>query len=207
MSLCRAVLTAVVLLAVHTAAASGQATYAGVRVGVTSARQADEGEDFRGTRADASGGAFVTLAVSDLVAMQLELLASQKGWDHSPDVYLHLTYIEFPLLFTVRASSSPLRPFIAGGVSPAVEVSCSYAFPPPPAPASQPALADCAQRRTGKFDVGMALGGGVEWDSRSVRLALEARYVHGVVDLARDIEYRVAKNRAGYLLASVAVRL
>lgn len=207
MLLHRAALIASAFLGTQAAGVTGQAVHAGLKVGVTSARHADEGEDFRGTRTGASGGAFVTLAVSDLIAMQVEVLASQKGWDHSPDIYLHLTYIELPLLLIVRASRSPLRPFIAGGVSPAVEVSCSLGLPPPPAPGSQPAQADCAQRRTEKLDLGMTLGGGVEWDSGRVRLALEGRYVHGVVDLARDIEYRVAKNRAGYLLASVAVRL
>ena len=179
----------------------------GPEIGVAIGHQTEDTEGLQEAVTGLTAGPFASVELSNLLMVQVEALAIQKGWDQSSDMHLHISYLESPLLLVVRPLGTSIRPVVMGGVAPALELSCDYAFPPPPSSDSEVWTADCSQQRSERADFGLVLGGGLEWRARALAVVLEGRYVHGVVDIARDDVFRVVKNRTKYLLLGVALRL
>ncbi len=205
--LLRTVLAIFVVLGVPGAAASGQEVRVGLKIGLAASHQTEDREGLREAVTGLTAGPFASLELSDLLTVQVEALAIQKGWEQSSDMHLHISYLESPLLLVVRPLRTSIRPVVIGGVAPALELSCDFAFPAPPSSDSEVWTAECSHQRSERADFGLVLGAGLEWRAGALAMVLEGRYAHGVLDIAGDDVFRVVKNRTKYLFLSVALRL
>jgi hypothetical protein len=189
------------LVCVQLSPSEGQEVALGVMVAVNNASQDD-----RDSRLGFAGGIGVSLAFSHLISVRLEGLATEKGWDESSDMHMHMTYAELPLLLAVGQHGGGLQPFVSIGIAPAFELSCRYVYPAPPLPPDtgiQNVPLGCSSRRDEKVDFGGVFSAGVEVDIGSFRSALEGRYTHGLVDLDSGSEWSKVRNR----VASVVLRV
>jgi hypothetical protein len=193
------------LLCALSSPSNGQRVAVGAMVGVNSASQED-----MDSRLGFVGGVGVSLGLSQLISIRFEGLITQKGWEESSSILLHLTYLESPLLLVVGQHGGGLRPFVSVGIAPAFELSCRYVYPPPPGPPDthvnhEPP--DCTSRRTGKVDVGGVFAAGVEVDIGPARSALEGRYTHGLVNIDSESDWRTVSNRVASILVRVMLPL
>ena len=157
----------------------------GVKAGINFASlppEEDEAPDIP-PRLGPVGGIWVRTSPANRFSFQAEGLFSEKGthWEFSPDVSIEIRirYIEIPLLARADfgAPSSSTRLFVTGGAAPAFKLS---------AQARGEFFGEEATRDAGRdiepFDLGLVGGLGVAFG----RVAIEARYTHGLLRINTD---------------------
>ncbi len=86
----------------------------------------------------------------------------------SPNKLFKLSYVQLPVLLQLRtAAGSAVRPYLFGGLAAGVLLSCQL---------EEDSCDDIAQIKHRTFDVGVVVGGGLEWRD----FGLGARYEAGV---------------------------
>jgi hypothetical protein len=189
--------------------ASGQVGF-GVKAGANfSSLGGDDVPSEFGSRTGLVIGGFAQYPVSDLLTIQPELLYSQKGADFSGQVLgetvegsLKLDYLEIPVLLRVNvpAGAPELRPTLHVGPTFAFEVSCKISF----SGFGDSGTEDCdsdgdggfAEDERRKFDLGLALGGGLDIAFLTGTLMIETRYTLGLQSLDTSSDPGDVKNRA-----------
>jgi hypothetical protein len=188
--------------------ASGQVNF-GVKAGANfSSLGGDDVPSEFGSRTGLVVGGFVHYPFSDLLAIQPELLYSQKGADFSAqflgetvDGTLMVDYIEIPVLLRVNvpAGAPELRPTLHVGPTFAFEVSCKVRY----SGFGESGTEDCDADSDGefveddrrKFDMGLALGGGLDIAFLTGTLMIEGRYTLGLQSLDTSSDPEDVKNR------------
>jgi hypothetical protein len=194
-------LLAAALLVALTVPASGQVTF-GVKAGANFATLAGDDVTDVDSRTGLVLGGLLVYDISELLAIQPELLYSQKGGSFSETLggetvsgTLKLDYVEVPLLLrlSVPAGSPDLRPSLHAGPTFAFEVSCKVSF----TAFGDSGTEDCeddGDRR--KFDPGLGLGGGLDVAFLAGTLMIEGRYTMSLRTLDASGDEADVKNRA-----------
>lgn len=191
---------------------TGQASF-GVKAGMNIATLGGDDVGDVDSRTGLVVGGLVHYRLSDLLAVQPELLYSQKGAKFSETLFgepisgtFKLDYLEVPVLLRVDVPTGgpELRPSVHAGPTFALELSCKVSF----SGFGESGTEDCdsdidSDRRT--VDLGMALGGGLDVAFRGGTLLIEARYTLGLRTLdsssnPEDVKNRVWSITFGYRL-------
>lgn len=138
------------------------------------------------TKVGLTGGGFVQFAFNDQVSLQPEMLFVMKGVNldlanNAGDVTAKVNYLELPvfLRFNQRLNDT-LRGFVMAGPAFSVKVGTGGTLDGASGTSDfdiDPAI--------GSRDFGLAFAGGLEWQN----FLVEARYVHGLTDIATDIYF------------------
>lgn len=189
----RKILVAACLLAVMGYASGASALtgmYAGVKGGVNMADISGDDADGVDTRNGFMGGAFWGGGIDDRFGIRLEGLFVQKGGegefvapgdDHPHESALKLDYIEFPLLFTVKLPAGEKLAFnlFLGptfGFNIAAELEDK----------SHGETLDLDDSVSG-FELGGAIGAGLEYRLSSFAIVVDARYGIGGTNIFEDL--------------------
>jgi len=185
-------------------------TTLGVKGGINVANISTDVEDFPDvidSKTGFVGGAFVTLGLGSLFAVQPELLYSQKGFKASEGILsaqLGTNYIEIPVLLKAQFKLAMLRPAIYAGPVVSFETGCTVSI--------SDVSVDCnddegfVDRKT--TDWGAAFGANLDFILGPVILILDARYQLGLTNLA-DVpdDDESVKNRVWQIMAGVGFTL
>jgi outer membrane protein W len=162
----------------------------GVKLGLNLAdlhgKDLQEADPFLSARTGFSGGAFLEQQLSDVFAIQLEALYTQKGTklkvtdgEDSVDLTLDLSYLEIPLLAKVYIPvQGKIRPNLFAG--PALAVTLSAKLRDNNSNESE----DIKDGLDGT-DFGAVFGGGVDFDLGQGALVLDARYTLGLSKIGK----------------------
>jgi hypothetical protein len=153
------------------------------------------------------GGAFVTLGLGSLFAVQPELLYSQKGFkaeESGQSAQLGTNYIEIPVLLKAQFKLAMLRPAVYAGPVASFETSCNLDV--------VGVSFDCddgegfVDRK--KNEWGAVFGANVDLLLGSITLILDGRYQLGLTNLADvpDGDDEV-KSRVWQIMAGVGFTL
>jgi hypothetical protein len=155
-----------------------------------------------------AGGAFVQFGLSRVLSLQPELLFVQKGFEVTGPT-LHLSYVEMPVLLQVHprgASARGIRPFVHGGLVPALLTSCT-AFGTHVEGAYHGRCGEVepadVQLEPRSYDLGLALGGGLN----VMGLVVELRHTRGLIDNQVRPHPERSTNRALTALVGYSVPL
>jgi hypothetical protein len=165
-----------------------------------------------GTRTGVTAGATVSLRFSELLALQLEALYSEKGATRPDGFRADVAYVEIPLLvrLTLPLRALPIQPMAMAGVAPAWEISCGALARPnyiPEAPPPPAIPMDCIGWRTERRDVGTVLAGGVEIPMRGFEVTAEVRRTSGHSNIARGYTLSTYNGAWSFVIgAAFAVR-
>ncbi|MEP0548162.1 MAG: porin family protein [Rhodothermales bacterium] len=175
---------------------------AGVRAGLNLATLYGDDVDEAGNRTGFSGGLFLTYNLTPVFAIQPEILFSAKGAEIDADGSSPMGvgereytfgYLELPMLARVNVPvQSPARPYLVAGPSLGIKLY------------GELDEEDLDETLKGS-DLGMVVGGGLDFNLGARKLVLDARYTFGlndVFDVSGDPE---AKN--GALTLSIGVGL
>jgi hypothetical protein len=172
------------------------------------------------TRTVVALGPFVEFGLGGVLAVQPELLYSQKGASFSEpgiDLTFKLNYIEVPVLLKARLSppGSPVRPSIYAGPVVGFESKCEVEG----SAEGVSANIDCSEfvelsegevdLQTKSVDFGLALGAGLDIPAGPVVIVGDVRYTLGLTDV-NDVTGASAldiKNRAWSVFAGVGIPL
>jgi hypothetical protein len=137
-------------------------------------------------------GVFYAFNLSKNAALQPEIFYTQKGGisketfsGESITTNHKLSYIELPVLLKFKIPlESPTQPVFLLGPYAAYRLS---------AKAVQTAFGGREninlEKYTKKWDLGLILGAGLEFNFKKIRLLLETRYSFGFTNIARDYQY------------------
>lgn len=153
------------------------------------------------------GGGFVTFGLGSLLAIQPELLYSQKGFqaeELGQTATLGTNYIEIPVLLKAQFKLAMLRPAIYAGPVVSFETGCNLDV--------LGVSFDCdddegfVDRKT--TDWGAVFGANLDFFLGPVTLLVDARYQLGLANLADapDVDEEV-KNRVWQIMAGVGFTL
>ena len=143
------------------------------------------------TKVGFAAGGFLTYRLSNIFAIQLEILFSQKGAKISSLVqgimlneWLNLNYIEIPLLFKFYPPlDSAIRPMFFAGPY----VALKSGFNDKWELGDQDENDDVPTFR--EKETGFAAGGGLDFPvGKGVRMSAEIRYSRGLSTLSKDVE-------------------
>jgi len=195
---------------------SGQGLYVGLAGGLNRAtyRMGSAGDQFSEHRLGLVGGIVLGWDLSQVWALELEALYTEKGFTGGSGSQMHLDYVEIPILIraTLPLVLGRVRPVLHAGVAPAREVRCrgwltgsysSYGLPPP---AVRQSL-NCSLNRTRLWDVGAVGGAGFAVGLGDLTLTVESRYSAGLADLYPISDYTWVKNRALSILLTGTLRV
>ena len=143
------------------------------------------------------GGAFVTAPLQSRADVKLEFLVSQKGVEQlfRLDDELELTDIEIPVLvrFKLHQPNAPGAHFFAGP---------TFAFTTSATYHDEGESEDVKDDLDGTTDVGLTVGGGVEFG----RVSVDARYTWGLGSIVTDGDTGASlKNRTFSVTAAVTL--
>lgn len=203
-------LLACVLLALVPPLAA-QEVMVGARAGVTVGTISSDDSDFDpGNRTGFLAGAFASFAISDMFAIQPEILFAQKGFseeDAGDKLTAELDYFEIPVLFKVMIpiEDSPVHPgvFVGGVVS--FESSCSVSGESEGVSVS----VDCDEfeLEREKTDFGLVFGADLMVEmGENLFIIADGRYDLGLRDLEPD-ESSSNKSRTWAFSAGVGFKV
>jgi hypothetical protein len=184
-----------------------QAVSLGVRVGVSRSHVIPDWDGSR--RVGVMAGLAGRLQLTDVLALQVEALYSQKGWRNGA-YGLDLDYVDAPILVRVSIPPRLLGVTVSAlaGVSVSRELSCQLRVgsgndlqsPWPPGPVL---LADCIAMRNHLIDFGLAAGAEIARALPRGQITIEARYLHGTKNLSYG--GHVLRNRSFAVLLGVSL--
>ena len=165
----------------------------------------DDGEDFIENRIGLVAGGAVIVPLAPNFGLQPGVLLTQKGAEYDLSEFdidefsIRLTYLEIPLLLRVNATTS-------GQVAPYLVVGPALAFLLKAETVLDGEDEDIKET-TSSFDLGLAVGGGLEIAMGGAAATIEARYTHGLINVAdppeeEDIDAE-AHNRVFSFLVGV----
>jgi len=153
------------------------------------------------TKIGPAAGGFVSFQISWLLAIQTEVLYSQKGsmWKGDPDLTLkaNLTFVDIPLLvkfFLPVSAQSALRPNVFVGPYAAVNVSAKMKEET----AEGGDETDIEDLK--KTDLGLVVGGGIDFAVGKGKILLDVRYSFGFSSFStiENFKNKVFTVLAGY---------
>lgn len=153
------------------------------------------------------GGAFVTLGLGSLFAVQPELLYSQKGFkfdETGTAIQFGTNYIEIPVLLKAQFKLAMLRPAVYAGPVASFETGCTVSALEISVNCDDEA--DFGDRK--KNEWGAVFGANVDLLLGSITLILDGRYQLGLTNLADvpDGDDEV-KSRVWQIMAGVGFTL
>jgi hypothetical protein len=141
-------------------------------------------------------GGFVSWPMSSRLAIQPEGLFSQKGAngsDEGVDGWIHLDYLEVPVLVQYALSESSSRTFnVFGGPSLGFNIKAKAG-----ADVGDESVDEDISEDIEKFDFGVVFGAGVNFG----RFTVDGRYTFGLSNINKDTTDGKAKNRTLAFLA------
>lgn len=142
------------------------------------------------TRTGFTGGAFVTLRLTDLVAIQAEGLFAQRGFSLSEagsELSANLNGVTVPLLLKVGLPvDGSIRPGLYVGGSASFESSCTISGDIDGASVDEDCDSEQFDLERETTDFGVVLGGEVQIDLGGAFVLLDGRYDLGVRNLEVD---------------------
>ena len=203
-------LSTILVYALSPAPAAAQGISLGAKLGLN---VADLGGDdgYADSRTGFAGGAQLVYQFNEWFALQPEVFYAEKGakprW--LDDTTLKLNYMEVPILARVNlpmASASSLQPHLYAGPAFSFRLSCRAAFD------EDDEEIDCDDIPGEPFrakdnDVGLVLGGGLDFLMARGAFTIEGRYTMGlnsIDDTGGDFD---VKNRAFTVLVGLSVPL
>jgi len=196
MRLARCVLV-LALVSVPTAAAAQEVGF-GVKGGLNLANihfDPETGADF-GFRPGLVLGGFVSWPMGSRLTIQPEGLFSQKGTsasDEGGEGWIHLDYVEVPVLVMYALSESSTRTFnVFGGPSLGFNVKARAG-----ADFGDESFSEDISDEIESFDFGVVFGAGVNFG----RFTVDGRYTFGLSNINKETEEGKAKNRTLAFLA------
>jgi hypothetical protein len=227
--------TIVVLLA-STASLQGQALNVGIKGGYSPATLngddvgrwlADEAGKEAGWRQGFTAGAFLTWRFHPRLALQPEVLYTQKGavmdvLDEGVDIHgkARFDYVEIPLLlkFMVPVGPNPTNPYLFAGPMVAIKTTCDFTAEATIAGTELRESANCGETMTfgdeteqapdiKNVDYGITFGGGVGFPVGSVQLWLDGRYVMALGNVPDEGPNTSVYNRSFAATIAVSVPL
>ncbi|HEX8690826.1 MAG TPA: porin family protein [Longimicrobium sp.] len=206
-----AVAAALVLGAASGAAAQGISV--GVKAGVNVATLGGDDVEDADSRIGLVGGAFLVYRFSDMLAIQPEVLYSQKGASFSDtegELTVKLDYVDVPVLLrlNVPVTGSSLRPSVFAGPVFSLRASCGAE-----AEFNGGSVeVDCDELdeegiAVKDTDVGLAFGAGLDFPAGRATVTLDGRYTLGLSSIDdSDLDADV-KNRAFAVMLGIAIPL
>ncbi len=134
-------------------------------------------------------GGSLTKRVTPAVSVEVDGLYVQKGFDASDGgtaAFIHVDYLEVPVLLRFGLGSEETRPFLAGGGSMAVRVGCTAGV----SDGGTSRQGTCGSEATRQWDYGLLLGGGLDLG----RLSGSVRYTFGLADVL-EVSGTATRNR------------
>jgi hypothetical protein len=204
-----------VTLALLAQDASAQALHVGLIGGPSTAEYRQKHELYAmhplNDRSGAMGGVTARLDLSRIVALQLELLHAEKGFDENADHTMRSDFLELPVLLRV---SIPIgvewaTPVLMGGMAPSREWRCggrevgqSIGWVPP---SSRPI--DCENWRTELADLGAVASVGFAIRRGDFGFEAHYRYTHGLQNQYLGFDMYELRYRTSAILIGVTHRV
>ena len=157
-------------------------------------------------------GAFVEFMISDIFAIQPEVLYSQKGIkidSSGADLKLKVDYIEIPVLLKINIpiEGSKVHPNVYAGPAVAFESSCKFAG----SSGSVSAEVDCDDPQLGimttSTDFGLTFGGGLSFEVGGAEVGVDVRYTLGLTSIDDDDDPWDLKNKVISIMGTVGFPL
>ena len=158
-----------------------------------------------GYKAGAVVGAFLGYQLSDMFSIEPQVLFSQKGADvdgtganSALDGSIRINYIAVPVLLKAwfPMAYSSVKPFVFAGPEVAFKVGCTARGEILAVTGSR----DCDETGTEldikSTDVGLTGGGGIQFNTGTSVVRIDARYTWGLTDINDAGDAREIKNRA-----------
>lgn len=206
------------LLMLAAGPAAAQEVLVGVKGGLNiSDISIEDVEDATESTSGLIAGGFIRFGLGEVLALQPELLYTQKGAEAEDTAEgitanLNLDYLEVPVLLLARipVEQSPVRPVVFAGPAVAFELTCELEGQSN----GTSATADCDdaafedELATKSVDVGAVFGAGVDFDlSDQAVFTLEGRYTLGLTNIQDTEVEEEVKNRVLSFLAGIGFRL
>lgn len=195
-------LTSVLVAATLAAANSAQAQRlaVGLRGGATIASADAKGAAFSSDVGSTAGlhiGAVFAVDIARNFGFQTGAQYARRGFDDDPGVKLELTYIEIPVLFSVKLPGT-ISPHIYGGGILGLESGCTATNIFAPDGKNCESVRDAPA--TKDADAGLMFGAGVTLNAGPGQLLFDLLYNLGISDIAEFSEDADSiKNRAWYV--------
>lgn len=178
------VVSAILLVfTLSTASVSAQGLTGGLKAGMNIANiHGDDVEDMWDSKIGICAGGFITCRLSDLFAIQPELLFTMKGAKAEEEVFgetmkvtMKMNYLEIPVLAKLSIPTpGTVKPSLFVGPSLAIKLSgkakVEYA--------GESAEADIEELKS--TDFGLVFGGGIDFALGQGKLTVDARYTLGL---------------------------
>lgn len=163
-----------------TSPAFAEGMMAGVKGGLNFANLIGDNVEEAASKTSFVGGAFLCYPLTEIFAIQPELLFTMKGAkneDSEDDESWNINYIEIPILLKVALPTE-------GNVDPSLYVGPGFGF------LLSSKVSNGGERdlkdETEGFDIGLIVGAGVDYQLEAGALSLEARYEVGMTTLAKE---------------------
>jgi len=169
----------VVVFTLSSASVSAQGLTAGLKAGMNIANiHGDNVEDVWDSKIGICAGGFITCSLSDLFAIQPELLFTMKGSkaeEAGMKITMKLNYLEIPVLAKVTIPTpGTVKPSLFVGPSLAIKLSGRAKVES----AGESEEADIEDLKS--TDFGLVFGGGVDFALGMGKLTVDARYTLGL---------------------------
>ena len=163
----------------------------GVKAGVNIASWAGDDifdEDVFSSITGLQFGAVAVLPVSDKFAIQPELLFLQKGFENEIDFLSEkiittttLNYLEIPILARITLTEGPTQIFVNAG--PSIGLGLGGTIKSEAGGVEEEEDFDFDENDTNSFDLGLAVGAGVQFEVGPGNLFIDVRYLLGLSGL------------------------
>lgn len=212
----RGIWSAALAAALTLGAASGAAAQGisvGVKAGVNVATLGGDDVEDAESRIGLVGGAFLVYRFSDMLALQPEVLYSQKGTSFSDtegEVTLKLDYVDVPVLLRldVPLANSSLRPSVFAGPVFSLRASCGAEAEFDGG--SVEVNCDDFDEEGISFkdtDFGLAFGAGLDFPAGRATVTLDGRYTLGLSSIDDSGQDADVKNRAFAAMLGISIPL
>jgi hypothetical protein len=172
--------------------------------GITRSQLATESDTYDNHRTGLALGLTYVRSVHGRLQFAPELLYIQKGFGipygtstFGPTV----SVLELPLLLRAQFGAGALKPFLLGGLAPALKLSCTYSTDGTTSGSTACDTDPSVDTRFQRFDFGAVFGAGLAYS----RFSMSVRYDVGLVDIITDNGRAItSKNRSLMLLGGVS---
>jgi hypothetical protein len=159
----------------------------GIKGGLGGANMYGDDTGGFGTRIGGLVGAYVEYPLTQLVSLQGELLYALKGWKTDTfckgcEVSQTVGYLQIPVLLRINGPAGPPGPYLIMG--PALNMKVNDSFDVSPASAKDEF--DALEYKG--FDVGLVLGGGVEFPAGKYTVFAEIRADGSATPAYEDVD-------------------
>ena len=211
----------VVLILITTAVHAGPNNSMGIKVGLNIANAAGRDADGMEALTVMQIGGFHVLHINRFLAIQTEFLYSQKGTMMTSEVIeqgipvtveerYKLNYLEIPLLIKLNMPVGDIMtPNIYAGPAMGIKLSSKYQISATAYAYGQSASVTLEEdlEEISPFDVGLALGGGLDFHFGSTCFIIDARYTKGLTQIDTSEANLDSKNSVFSISAGLAFPL